>query len=183
MGRDKAKMVLGGMTLLERAVEALRPICGEVWVVGREGKDRGLRYIPDELPGLGPIGGLYTGLRALGRGRAIFTACDMPFLEPEVIEMLLGYGSEAVVFRYEGTVHPLPGVYDALLVGRIESQMSLGERSLRALLTASRTTYVPLPPYLARSLLDLDSPEDLRVVHRASDRPGRIMLRQQEEGR
>ncbi|RKY64426.1 MAG: molybdenum cofactor guanylyltransferase [Candidatus Latescibacterota bacterium] len=162
MGMDKAGIVLGGRTLLERAIDALRPLCREVWVVGREGRDDGVRYLVDELPGLGPIGGLYTGLRALGDGRAIFVACDMPFLEPKLLEQLLGYNAEAVVFRLGCRVQPLPGVYDARLADRILGQVEAGERSLMALLRASRTAYVELPTSKARALLDVDTPEGLR---------------------
>ncbi|HID11343.1 MAG TPA: molybdenum cofactor guanylyltransferase [Candidatus Latescibacteria bacterium] len=161
MGRDKAGIVLGGRTFMERAIDALRPLCAEVWVVGRDGGKGEVRFLRDELPGLGPIGGLYTGLRALGDGRAIFAACDMPFLEPEVLKQLLGYHAEAVVFRLGGRVQPLPGVYNARLVERILGQVEAGERSLMALLRASFTAYVELSPSEARVLLDVDTPDDL----------------------
>lgn len=162
MGRDKAEILLGGRKLLERTIDALRPLCSEVWVVGRKGEDHRVRYFPDELPGLGPIGGLYTGLRALGDGRALFSACDMPFLKPEVLKQLLGHHAEAVAFRLGGRVHPLPGVYDARLAERILEQVEAGERSLTALLRASRTVYVDLYPSEAWVLSDVDTPEDLK---------------------
>ncbi|MEM7127764.1 MAG: molybdenum cofactor guanylyltransferase [Chloroflexota bacterium] len=44
-------------------------------------------FIPDRYPGLGPLGGIATALHAC-KGWAILVACDMPFVNPALFEML-----------------------------------------------------------------------------------------------
>ena len=68
MGRDKAGAVLAGETLLARAVRTLAEVFDEVLVVGCDGLDfdppAHVRAVPDERPGLGPVGGIATALAA-----------------------------------------------------------------------------------------------------------------------
>lgn len=71
MGTDKAFIEVNGRTMLEIAVEALLDGgATEVVIVGgdREEVERlGLRWVPDEFPREGPLGGLITALDAITR--------------------------------------------------------------------------------------------------------------------
>lgn len=63
-GSDKALATLGGQTLLDHALAALRPHCDTVIMVGR---DPGIADWP--RPGMGPLGGIAGALRhAAGEG-------------------------------------------------------------------------------------------------------------------
>jgi molybdopterin-guanine dinucleotide biosynthesis protein A len=104
MGRDKATIVLGGKTLLARAVETLRQVVSsipgvpgertQVTVIGQrtllEGADRS---IPDNYPGCGPVGGMEAALGDLEVSRAadwaLFLPVDMPFLPAEFLAALV----------------------------------------------------------------------------------------------
>jgi molybdopterin-guanine dinucleotide biosynthesis protein A len=56
-GSDKAQALLGGTTLLDHAVAALKPQCDRIVIVGRENGP--VAAIPDRpQPGLGPLGGI-----------------------------------------------------------------------------------------------------------------------------
>jgi len=108
MGRDKAMMLLGGRTLLGRAVDTLRAVpslknsegCVVVTIVGEraalEGADR---VIADHHPGCGPMGGMEAGLSDLGGSGgaewAFFLPVDMPFLPAGLIAALLDEWSQA----------------------------------------------------------------------------------------
>jgi molybdopterin-guanine dinucleotide biosynthesis protein A len=53
--------------------------------------------VPDVFPDHGSLGGIYSGLKA-AKGDAAFTvACDMPFLHPEVVRLVVGRAREADV--------------------------------------------------------------------------------------
>ena len=71
MGRDKSRLRLGDKTLLERVLEAVAPLCGEVVLVTAKGQslEGGASRSPVRAgaglpPCRGPMGGLYTGLKA-----------------------------------------------------------------------------------------------------------------------
>lgn len=56
-GSDKAHAMLGGQTLLDHALAALRPHCDAVMVVGRPSPD--IPWVPDwPRPDMGPLGGI-----------------------------------------------------------------------------------------------------------------------------
>src|SRR5690349_13497485 len=89
MGRDKALLQIDGISLVERAAQTLRAVADTVIVVAdRPNKyvfDDGTPVLGDKYPGMGPLGGLLTGLDAAGAGCHFALACDMPFVQPELL--------------------------------------------------------------------------------------------------
>ena len=81
MGRDKIRIMLGGKTLLERVSVAAEQ-CGF--------KLRVIRH--DLVPRCGPLGGIYTALRTTSAEAVLFLACDMPFVGPELLRLVLRSG-------------------------------------------------------------------------------------------
>ncbi|MFO7769119.1 MAG: molybdenum cofactor guanylyltransferase, partial [bacterium] len=92
-GTDKAAFRIGGGTLLERTASAARETGLPVTVVGRRRPDPwpwpDVGFQPDEVPDLGPMGGLITGLRAAGTS-VLAVGCDMPLLTPRALGWLAG---------------------------------------------------------------------------------------------
>ena len=74
MGRDKARLRLGGRTLLAWVRSAARETGWPVRVVRR-----------DLVPRCGPIGGVWTALRRSRAERLVFLSCDMPFVTAQLI--------------------------------------------------------------------------------------------------
>ncbi|MGH7024682.1 MAG: molybdenum cofactor guanylyltransferase [Caulobacteraceae bacterium] len=89
-GSDKARAMLGGRSLLEHAVRALRPHCDEVAIVGR--RSRALLALDDRPgPGLGPLGGLAGALDHAARhgfGQVLSIPVDCARLPPNVRDLL-----------------------------------------------------------------------------------------------
>ncbi|MCK4299568.1 MAG: molybdenum cofactor guanylyltransferase, partial [Planctomycetes bacterium] len=88
LGVDKASVPVGGRRLLDRVLSVLTNCFADVVVVGRTGSDEAcgpVRFVQDETPGLGPLGGLYTGLGVVEHGRALAVGCDMPFINRGVL--------------------------------------------------------------------------------------------------
>ncbi len=118
MGEDKARLRLGGRTLVEIAVAKLRPCCDEVVVVSGE-RDLGAvadRAICDLHPGCGPIGGMEAALGDLceRKGRwAMFGPVDMPLVPSGLLGRLMdGWFEHAdtrrvCLARAGGRVQPL----------------------------------------------------------------------------
>jgi molybdopterin-guanine dinucleotide biosynthesis protein A len=172
MGGDKCWLPLGGMTLLERVIGRVALICRPVIVVARVASDYpdcGVRVVGDQWPGAGPLGGLQTGLLAAETARAAVVACDLPFLEPALLEGLIGLGLEwdMVVPVVSGRAEPLCAVYGRDVAQTADLMLRRGERSVHRLLAqpALRTRRVDeeelrrWDPEL-RSFLNINTPDD-----------------------
>ena len=180
MGRDKLVLEVGGVPLLRRVRDALSTRCAEVIVVGGEAaRLEGVRWIPDERRGLGPLAGVEAGLAA-ARNRPVFVAAgDMPFLSVDLIDYLLErldeQGVAAVVPRHGGRVHPLCAAYDREILPHVASALDGGVRSVREMLEI-----IDSVEYVEKELrrfgdpdlylMNVNSPEDLERA-RAGESP------------
>jgi len=118
MGSDKALMPFLGRPLILRLLSRLAWIADEVLVTSNQPEHYwflGLTPIPDLLPGLGALGGLYTALNAATHPYAAVVACDMPFASPEIflaeLALLREAGADAVIPRSEAGTEPFHAVY------------------------------------------------------------------------
>ncbi|WP_435179125.1 molybdenum cofactor guanylyltransferase [Halorussus sp. AFM4] len=71
------------------------------------------RFAVDEAPDRGPVAGLLTGLRAADAPVAVATACDMPTLDPGLLDSLFAdaRGETGAVPTFDGRPQPLAAVY------------------------------------------------------------------------
>jgi molybdenum cofactor guanylyltransferase len=173
MGRDKAALPFGPDTLLTRVVRAAQTAAGEVVVVGDTSLALpvGVRLVPDQVPGLGPLAALATGLASVGAGRALLLACDMPLLVPAVLQRLLELSgdADACVPVVDGMPMTTCAVYATHVQSRVQLQLAAGTRSLRALLDGVSVRWVSadalrdLDPGLL-SFRDCDTPEHYQAA-------------------
>ncbi len=131
LGRDKALLTIDGETLLARAVRALRAVTAEQIVIGppERAEQSGVRAVQDEYPGVGPLGGIFTALRAAVQDRVLVVACDMPFLNPGLLEHLLNLAParDVVLPRPEGGGEQLHAVYRRTCIEPIRRQLDRGD--------------------------------------------------------
>ena len=151
MGRDKAQVVLHGMTLLELAMASLLQVCHAVMVVTspeglaiQQPAARGARLICDVEPGRGPLGGLYSGLRAAATEYVLLVGCDTPFLQPALLRAVVqaSVGREAALPLLDGVPQPLHGVYSRRCLPAIEALLASGRPGLRDLLPRIDVRYL-----------------------------------------
>jgi molybdopterin-guanine dinucleotide biosynthesis protein A len=146
MGRDKAALPAGDGTLIEHLARRLASAVDETIIAG--GSDRpaldGVRMVDDRYPRLGPLAGMHAGLTAARFPYAFVVGCDLPDVEPSLVELLkaLAGDCEAVVPRIDGRPQGVCALYQRALASRIEALLTAGERSVRTLLTASHVRYV-----------------------------------------
>jgi molybdenum cofactor guanylyltransferase len=172
MGRDKATLPISGATgettLVQHTVTTLRARCAPVFVVAAPGQPLPAleaEVLRDEIRGVGPLLATATGLRAAaeaGLDLAFVCAVDMPYLDIELIDELVGpavrLGAD-VVLPWDGRDHYLAGVYRTALSKRADELVAAGERSMRALVTMVDTQRVVMPEQ--RSLTNVNTAADL----------------------
>jgi molybdopterin-guanine dinucleotide biosynthesis protein A len=92
-GSDKALARVGGVPLIERALDSLRPHVATLVVCGRPGAP--VPVVADlPAPGLGPLGGIAGALDHAARhgfDAVLTTACDTPALSADLLAALLAH--------------------------------------------------------------------------------------------
>lgn len=134
----------------------------------------GVAEIPDDPPGIGPLGGLLGLLRAAKAKRvesSIVLSCDLPFVKAPLIQRLARHASEAPVVAPLDRLHrdggearwqPFFGYYrvDPSLVAA-EALRATGARSLQKLFERLEgAVELPLSAEERAQLRDWDTPED-----------------------
>ena len=177
MGRDKALEPFGGETLLRRVVRRASEAVGSddlVIVVADEGQaerapeDLPHRVVVDALPGMGTLGGIYTGIEAARNEWALVVACDLPFLSPPLIAYMAGLrdGVDAVVPVIVGRPEPTHALYSRRCIPAITERLEAGELKASGFLDSVRVRYVSedearrFDPELL-SFFNVNRPDDL----------------------
>jgi molybdopterin-guanine dinucleotide biosynthesis protein A len=170
MGRDKALIEIEGITLLDRAIELLRPHCREILVLGDPERyaPAHATVVPDDMPGLGPLGGLVTAMKRARYVRLLVMACDLPRLTDRLLHRLkveLDTGYDAVVPRHGGFIEPLAGAYHRHAIEAFERCLVEGTFKMCDALDQVRTGHVDLVPgeegWPADLFRNINTPSDL----------------------
>lgn len=175
MGQDKAKALLGGKSLLERAVsfwqEAL-PGAPIYIAVGQpehfESLPEGTTPVYDIYQNRGPLGGLHGAMKAIPENLLMVSAVDMPMLNQKAVQLLMekAKGAEDIcVFSREGRPEPLFGLYRNSCLPVMEALLESGNNRMSQLLSRSYTTEVPLPE--ASWVANVNTPEELQRAQEA----------------
>lgn len=91
MGMEKGLIELNGKQLIQFAIEVLEPICETILISTNSHFYDFLPYkkIADEFPNSGPMGGIYSCLRASKTNQNLVLSCDMPFIKSQLLENLI----------------------------------------------------------------------------------------------
>ena len=181
MGTEKAALVLEGRSMLQRAVDAVAQVAGEVVLVGAPGRPlpevtttAPLRRVDDAVEGEGPLAGIAAGLAAIVAPVAIVVGCDMPWLQPQLLEVLLARveaGARLVVPLHGGRPEGLCSAWRADALPIVCAHLEAGDR--RVMAVASDLAAVRLSPadYAhadpeGLSFRNLNTPEDFERLGR-----------------
>jgi molybdopterin-guanine dinucleotide biosynthesis protein A len=122
-GVNKGTLPLGDLPIVDRQLEALRAVASIVFVVGPDSpawSARGLTVVPDEQPGMGPLGGICTAIVRSPCERTLVVACDMPFLSADVQD------ADLVIPRSARGHEPLCAIYTRACLPDIRARMARG---------------------------------------------------------
>ncbi len=149
LGRYKALETVCGKTLIERVVERLRPLTDRILVVTSQEQPpltvTGVEVLVDVYPGRGPLGGIYTGLLASRSLYSVVAACDMPFLNTELLRYMIELSPDfdVVIPRLEEEmVEPLHAIYSRNCLDNMKTQLERNQLRINSLLNAVRVRYV-----------------------------------------
>ena len=123
MGRDKALIDYQGKPLLTRVCQVAAGSCSSVYVLTswpvryQNIVSKQVHFLPESEPGQGPLVALADGLTQIDAEWVLLLACDLPQLQPEILQNWLTQLTEvsqsilAVVPSQESGWEPLCGFY------------------------------------------------------------------------
>ncbi|AJE52052.1 molybdopterin-guanine dinucleotide biosynthesis protein MobA [Paenibacillus jamilae] len=187
MGQDKALLEIEGATMLERTYITLQQATQRVIVVTRD--DQGyeqdsMEAVSDIYPGMGPLSGIHAGLSASTTEWGIVVACDMPFVQLEVLQALLvltekwaaSKGAaesplQAVIASVAGRMHPLLGVYHRSVLPSAEERLRNKRLRLTEWLETLNVRYATIAdmPGVTENIwhnavFNMNNPQDYKLV-------------------
>jgi molybdenum cofactor guanylyltransferase len=169
MGADKALLVVAGRPMVLRVTEALAAAGADpVVCVGGDGpalEALGLRVVPDEAPGEGPLAAVATALSALPDRAVLVVACDLIAPDPgamaATVRALHGSGADVAVPVVDGRPQWTHAAWAPSALAPVREALASGERAVhRAARRLAVCTVAGLDP---GALADADHPSDLRA--------------------
>ena len=143
MGVNKAFLRASkeGPTLMERVLErVLQAGPVETYIIANESslyESLDLPIVGDDVPGIGPLGGIISGLRASRCERNMVVACDMPNIDPRIIAYMSSIDGECDVIapRWvdpygEVRVEPLHAIYMISALPMLRACMDAGDLAI-----------------------------------------------------
>lgn len=120
-GQIKALLPFRGETLLERQIKEMKLICDELFLVTNQPEqfslliEEEIQMVVDEIPFMGPLGGMHAAFTRANHDHVWVVGCDMPFISSRIARTLVDcrgrLNCDAVVPFIGGQIHPLHGVY------------------------------------------------------------------------
>lgn len=186
MGEDKRFVLVGEQTLFERSCAVLCEVFEQVCVVIAHDSSElpaTVQVVRDLVPNCGSLGGLYTGLRKAETEHIFLAACDMPFMDPDVIRYMVHFKGQAdiVISRWATRLQPTHAVYGRGCLPVLEEMMNLHNRKIQSMMghPALRVHVIEEEEIReidrdGRSLCNINTPSDLeyaRLVYERSTDP------------
>ncbi len=172
-GTDKAFVKVGDSTIIESLLFLLCPIFDNLIIVtNHPAKHQAFpaKVVEDKIKGLGPLGGIYSGLLASDSEQNFVVACDMPLLNPRLIHYIMSQArAEVVVPRIKDKLEPLHAVYSKSCIPAIEKQIASGDYKIQNFFAQIDVQYVEEPeirqfdPNLT-SFLNINLQKDLKKI-------------------
>ena len=180
LGMDKSFINANGQPLIEQIVAKLARLSDDVIIVTNspEKYDHlGARLVGDIYPGKGALGGIYSGLRAAINTYSLVVACDMPFLDLNLLRymILLARGHDVVIPRIGGFLEPLHAIYSKSCLEPIDRLLARGGFKIIDFFSEVRVRYVEEdevdifdPQHL--SFFNVNTPSDLEEMKKLARR-------------
>jgi molybdopterin-guanine dinucleotide biosynthesis protein A len=156
-GQPKALLEVGGHRIIERVIAALVPVLGDPLIVTNSPELYGFLGLPmvgDVRPDHGSLGGIYSGLAAVAGDAAFTVACDMPFLHPDLVRLVVERASsgDVVVPRVADQFETMHACYARRCLPAIEDELAVGR--LKIVGFFSRVQVVEIPESAVRAIRD-----------------------------
>ena len=167
----KAFIKVRGGKIIERSLGIMKCLFSEIFIITNSPAEYvylGVPMLGDAYDVRGPMTGILTSLISSSNRWVFATACDMPFINEELIRYGASVrdGYDAVTPLLDGMTEPLFSFYSKRLVPSMERTVLSGKTGLKDFLNTKRVKYLKekeirkIDPEIS-SFVSFNTPEDL----------------------
>ena len=170
-GSNKALVEIEGVRLVDRVAGVMKSIFHRVILLTNTPEEYTYLRLPmveDLIMGLGPMGGIYTGLMTMSDETGFLVACDMPFLSGKLIRHMVEVRDDfdTVVPRMDWMLEPLHALYSKKCIPVIREAIEERQYQIAKCFARMRVRYmdeeeIRLWDQDLRSLFNINKPQDL----------------------
>jgi molybdopterin-guanine dinucleotide biosynthesis protein A len=181
MGQDKAFLKVGGESVIERVLAVVRPLSDDCFISTNSPakyEQFGLRLVSDIYPNKAALGGIYTVIQAARHLGVLVVACDMPFLQADLLNYLMELAPLAdVVVPVVNPPQPetLHAIYSKRCLPTIESRLFANRLRITGFFEAVSVRYVERQEIATfdpdfHSFVNMNTPSEWQVVQALADK-------------
>jgi molybdopterin-guanine dinucleotide biosynthesis protein A len=179
-GKNKAFIKINGIPLIEKVITVMGSVFQELIIITNTPHKYSHLRLPvykDLIEGLGPLGGIFTGLTAISKDAGFFVACDMPSLNRELLRHMVECKDDfdAVVPRISGKMEALYALYRNTCLPAIRRLIDSREYQIFRFFSEVSVRYVDegeirqFDPEL-RSFFNVNTPQELQEIQQPATR-------------
>lgn len=173
MGTDKALVNIANKPMLQHVIDRTAGLGQSETILITNQPDAhaqfGLPMFADILPEKGSLGGIYTALTYTQSLYTLVVACDMPFLNTELLRFMVSQVTAAfdiVVPRVEGYPQGMHAIYSKTCLAPIKTQLDADQLKIIRFYDRMQVLYLDEVDYAAydpegKSFANLNTPEEL----------------------
>ena len=150
-GHDKVLEKIGNASLLEQVISRIDPLGKEIIIV--TAKERAfaqlannpkIKIVNDIVPGMGSLGGIYTGLVESKSFYNLVVAADMPFLNESLLRYMIKVADsyDFILPHVKNWYEPLHAVYSRNCIGPAKTILDQGKKVIVELFNYVKVRYV-----------------------------------------
>ncbi len=148
MGSDKSLLPLDGERFIDRSYQLLASLFEEVLIVTNSPEIYAgipCNKVPDCYPGRGALAGIHAGLYHADQPQIFVVACDMPFLQPDLIRYLChdARRTDVHIPRNDSGLEPLHACYAKNCLPAMAAVLESSSRRIIDFFPAVRVAEVP----------------------------------------
>ena len=177
MGQDKALVPLAGKPIIEHIIERVGSLAENHLLITNSPQNfayLGLPLASDADPGAGALPGLKTALENAATRYIVLVACDMPFVNRELLQyqMSLAENGDVIVPLWQGYHQTMHAVYARLpVLVAVEDALAAGKRRMISFYPQVKVVEVGEPVITrfdpdGRTFFNVNTPEELEEAER-----------------
>lgn len=148
--RSRNQVVISNNIMISTLHNLFKLFCSEI-IISANNSEPYLflneRIVPDEIKGIGPIGGILSCLKKSDTQKNLVIACDMPMIPAGLIQQLIWKKDDAefvVPASGMNSIEPLCAIYDKSVVSALSKMISIGDYKIQHLQYYCKTALVQM---------------------------------------
>jgi len=167
MGEDKGLMLFEGKSMIEHIINLAKPLVNHILIISNNSAYHQFGYpvFEDFVKDKGPLVGIFTGLQNTTTVKNLILSCDVPFVNNELIELLLSHSEnyDVVIPEKDKRTHQLIGVYNKSCIATIKEEIANDQLKIKLAIKKLNFKIVDANHIDARVFHNINTKEDAKT--------------------